>query len=44
MRSTDPVLFSTDLGVPVYRRIGLSETDTGITRYLWRAQGSAGRP
>ena len=31
------VLFSSELGKPVYRRIGLAETGAGITRYLWRA-------
>jgi GNAT superfamily N-acetyltransferase len=32
------VLFSTDLGLPVYRRIGFRETGSGVTRYLWRAE------
>jgi hypothetical protein len=31
------VLFSSDLGLPVYRRIGFAETVSGISRYLWRA-------
>jgi GNAT superfamily N-acetyltransferase len=34
------VLFSTELGLPVYRRIGFIETGSGITRYLWRATGT----
>jgi hypothetical protein len=29
------VLFSTELGVPVYRRIGLEECGVAITRFLW---------
>jgi GNAT superfamily N-acetyltransferase len=31
------VLFSTELGLPVYRRIGLRETGSGVSRWLWRA-------
>lgn len=31
------VLFSTEMGVPVYRRIGFFETGGAINRYLWRA-------
>jgi GNAT superfamily N-acetyltransferase len=31
------VLFGTELGVPVYRRIGFHEVDLRINRYLWRA-------
>ena len=29
------VLFSTEMGLPVYRRLGLAETGTAITRFLW---------
>lgn len=29
------VLFSTAMGLPVYRRLGLAETGTAITRFLW---------
>jgi hypothetical protein len=29
-------LFSSELGPPVYRRLGLVETGTAITRFLWR--------
>jgi GNAT superfamily N-acetyltransferase len=31
------VLFGTELGVPVYGRIGFREVSTTISRYLWRA-------
>jgi GNAT superfamily N-acetyltransferase len=31
------VLFATELGVPVYRRIGFREVGATISRYLWRA-------
>ena len=30
------VLFSTEMGIPVYRRIGFRLTDIRINRYLWR--------
>ena len=30
------VLFSTEMGVPVYQRIGFRLTDVRINRYLWR--------
>jgi ribosomal protein S18 acetylase RimI-like enzyme len=30
------VLFSTEMGVPVYQRIGFRLTETRINRYLWR--------
>jgi GNAT superfamily N-acetyltransferase len=30
-------LFATDLGAPVYRRIGFRDTGSGISRWLWRA-------
>jgi GNAT superfamily N-acetyltransferase len=30
------VLFATDLGAPVYRRIGFQDTPVRISRYLWR--------
>jgi ribosomal protein S18 acetylase RimI-like enzyme len=30
------VLFSTEMGVPVYKRIGFRMTDVRINRYLWR--------
>lgn len=30
------VLFSTEMGVPIYRRIGFRLTDIRINRYLWR--------
>jgi GNAT superfamily N-acetyltransferase len=30
------VLFSTEMGVPIYKRIGFRMTDVGINRYLWR--------
>jgi GNAT superfamily N-acetyltransferase len=30
------VLFSTELGLPVYRRIGFRECGVGISRFLWR--------
>jgi GNAT superfamily N-acetyltransferase len=33
---TYAVLFSTEMGVPVYRRIGFRMTDVRINRYLWR--------
>jgi GNAT superfamily N-acetyltransferase len=31
------VLFATDLGAPVYRRIGFRDVDVGISRWLWRS-------
>jgi GNAT superfamily N-acetyltransferase len=31
------VLFGTELGVPVYRRIGFRDVGATISRYLWRA-------
>lgn len=31
------VLFSTEMGAPVYERIGFRMTDVRINRYLWRA-------
>jgi hypothetical protein len=31
------VLFATDLGAPVYRRIGFRDVGVGISRWLWRA-------
>ena len=31
------VLFSTEMGAPVYQRIGFRLTDVRINRYLWRA-------
>ncbi len=31
------VLFSTEMGVPVYQRIGFRLTDVRINRYLWRS-------
>jgi ribosomal protein S18 acetylase RimI-like enzyme len=34
------VLFSTEMGVPVYKRIGFRLTDIRINRYLWRNTGS----
>jgi hypothetical protein len=30
------VLFATELGIPVYQRLGFREVGT-ISRYLWRA-------
>ena len=30
------VLFASDLGAPVYRRIGFRDVGLGISRYLWR--------
>jgi ribosomal protein S18 acetylase RimI-like enzyme len=33
------VLFSTEMGVPVYRRIGFRTTDIRLNRYLWRNGG-----
>jgi hypothetical protein len=30
-------LFGTELGVPVYRRIGFRDVGATISRYLWRA-------
>jgi ribosomal protein S18 acetylase RimI-like enzyme len=30
------VLFSTEMGIPVYKRIGFRMTDVHINRYLWR--------
>lgn len=30
------VLFSSELGKPVYQRIGFKNTSLGISRYLWR--------
>ena len=32
------VLFSTEMGAPVYSRIGFRMTDVRIKRYLWRNQ------
>ena len=32
------VLFATDLGAPVYRRIGFRDVGATISRYLWRVQ------
>ena len=32
------VLFSTEMGAPVYERIGFRMTDVRINRYLWRNQ------
>lgn len=32
-------LFSTEMGVRVYRRIGFRDTGTSINRYLWRRPG-----
>lgn len=31
------VLFATEQGAPVYRRIGFRDTGVGMSRYLWRA-------
>ena len=31
------VLFATDLGAPVYRRMGFKDVGVGMSRYLWRA-------
>lgn len=31
------VLFATELGAPVYRRIGFHDINAGMSRYLWRA-------
>jgi GNAT superfamily N-acetyltransferase len=31
------VLFASDLGAPVYRRIGFRDVGVGISRWLWRA-------
>jgi GNAT superfamily N-acetyltransferase len=31
------VLFATEQGAPVYRRIGFEDVGAGISRYLWRA-------
>jgi ribosomal protein S18 acetylase RimI-like enzyme len=33
------VLFSTEMGIPVYKRIGFRLTDIRINRYLWRNTG-----
>lgn len=33
------VLFSTEMGVPVYQRVGFRLTDIRINRYLWMGQG-----
>jgi GNAT superfamily N-acetyltransferase len=33
------VLFSSDMGVRVYERIGFRRTDARINRYLWRSGG-----
>jgi GNAT superfamily N-acetyltransferase len=30
------VLFATDLGAPVYRRLGFQDVGVGMSRYLWR--------
>ena len=35
------VLFATELGAPVYRRIGFRDADAAISRWLWTADGSA---
>jgi hypothetical protein len=32
------LLFATELGAPVYERIGFRHTGTRINRYLWRNQ------
>ena len=32
------VLFATDLGAPVYRRIGFRDANAAISRWLWRAE------
>jgi hypothetical protein len=32
------VLFSTEMGAPVYERIGFHMTDVPINRYVWRNQ------
>jgi GNAT superfamily N-acetyltransferase len=32
------VLFATDMGAPVYRRIGFRDAGVGISRWLWRAE------
>jgi GNAT superfamily N-acetyltransferase len=31
------VIFATELGAPVYRRIGFRDVDATISRWLWRA-------
>lgn len=31
------VLFASEMGLPVYQRIGMRAVGTGISRYLWRA-------
>jgi hypothetical protein len=33
------VLFATEIGLPVYRRIGLADNGAAISRFLWRAPG-----
>jgi hypothetical protein len=33
---TDAVLFATELGAPVYRRIGFRDVGASMARYLWR--------
>ncbi len=32
------VLFATELGAPVYRRLGFRDTDVAISRWLWAAE------
>jgi ribosomal protein S18 acetylase RimI-like enzyme len=32
------VLFATDEGVPVYRRLGFEDCGVGISRWLWRPE------
>jgi GNAT superfamily N-acetyltransferase len=35
------VLFGTEMGVPIYKRIGFRMTDVRINRYLWRNNASS---
>jgi GNAT acetyltransferase-like protein len=35
------VLFATEIGAPVYRRLGFRDTGSGISRWLWRADAAA---